>query len=98
MRAREVAESIKQAVRAATGLNCSIGVSPNKLLSKICSDLDKPDGLTLLAAAEIPSRIWPLAAKKVNGIGPKATEKLATFGMHTIGDVAAADPAFLVQH
>ncbi|MBP8296755.1 MAG: DNA polymerase IV, partial [Burkholderiales bacterium] len=47
-RARDVAAEIKRAVRAATGLNCSIGVSPNKLLSKIASDLDKPDGLTIL--------------------------------------------------
>jgi DNA polymerase-4 len=95
---RSIAAALKAAVRDATGLSCSIGVTPNKLLAKICSDLDKPDGLTLLALPEIPSRIWPLAAKKVNGIGPKATEKLAGLGIHTIGDVAAADPAFLVQH
>ncbi len=87
---------LKAAVRAATGLDCSVGVTPNKLLSKICSDLDKPDGLTLLAPGEIEARIWPLAAKKINGIGPKATAKLASFGLHTIGDVAAADPAWLV--
>ena len=42
--------------------------------------------------------MWPLAAKKINGIGPKATEKLAGFGNHTIGEVAAADPQFLVTH
>ena len=95
---RAAAQSLKDAVRAATGLGCSVGVSPNKLLSKICSDLDKPDGLALLAEADIPSRIWPLAAKKVNGIGPKASEKLGHFGIHTIGDVAAADPLFLIQH
>ena len=82
----------------ATGLTCSIGITPNKLLSKICSDLDKPDGLTILDAADIPARIWPLPAKKVNGIGPKATLKLAALGIHTIGDVAAADPELLLQH
>ena len=64
---------LKEAVKAATGLTCSIGVTPNKLLSKICSDLDKPDGLTLLEPRDIPARIWPLPARKVNGIGPKAT-------------------------
>jgi DNA polymerase-4 len=89
--------ALKSAVRDATGLSCSIGITPNKLLSKICSDLDKPDGLTLLAMADIPARIWPLPAKKINGIGPKATEKLAGLGIHTIGDLAAADPAFLVS-
>jgi DNA polymerase-4 len=95
---RGVAQSLKDAVREATGLSCSVGVTPNKLLSKICSDLDKPDGLTLLAPEDIPARIWPLPAKKINGIGPKATEKLAGFGIHTIGDLAAADTQFLVDH
>ena len=70
---RGVALELKAAVRDATGLTCSIGVTPNKLLAKICSDLDKPDGLTLLDEADIPARIWPLPAKKVNGIGPKAS-------------------------
>ena len=93
---RGAGQLLKDAVRGATGLSCSVGITPNKLLSKICSDLDKPDGLTLLSPSEIPARIWPLAAKKVNGIGPKATEKLAGFGLHTIGDVAAADPQWLV--
>jgi DNA polymerase-4 len=52
----------------------------------------------LLAPEDIETRIWPLAAKKVNGIGPKANEKLAGFGLHTIGDIAAADPAWLIEH
>ena len=90
------ARALKDAVFDATGLTCSVGVSPNKLLSKIASELDKPDGLTLLADADIPTRIWPLAASKVNGIGPKAAAKLAGLGLHTIGDVAAADPGFLL--
>jgi DNA polymerase-4 len=90
------ARRLKQAVRDATGLTCSIGVTPNKLLSKLASELDKPDGLTLLDPAGIPARIWPLPARKLNGIGPKASEKLAHLGLHTLGDIAAADPAFLV--
>src|SRR5205085_5759434 len=91
------AQALKLSVRDATVLGASIGVTPNKLLSKICSDLEKPDGLTVLALADIPARIWPLPAKKINGIGPKATEKLAGFGIHTIGELAAADPDFLVR-
>ena len=90
--------ALKDAVRDATGLTCSVGITPNKLLSKICSELDKPDGLTLLTRADIATRIWPLAAKKINGIGPKATEKLAGLGIHTIGELAAADPGFLLTH
>lgn len=95
---RAAGMALKNAVHAATGLTCSVGITPNKLLAKICSELDKPNGLTLLSAAEVPARIWPLPARKVNGIGPKATEKLAGFGLHTIGDVAAAQPQFLIQH
>lgn len=93
-----LAQRIKQAVYEATGLSCSIGVTPNKLLSKICSDLEKPDGLTILEMADIPSRIWPLPVKKINGIGPKATEKLAALGITTIAELAGAEPSFLRMH
>ncbi len=85
-------------MRERTGLTCSIGITPNKLLSKIASELDKPDGLTLLGLDDVPARIWPLAARKVNGIGPKAAAKLSSLGIETIGDIAAADPAFLLAH
>ncbi|MEO7009114.1 MAG: DNA polymerase IV [Caldimonas sp.] len=95
---RAIGVQLKAAVHAATSLTCSIGITPNKLLSKLCSELDKPNGLTLLGYAGIPQRIWPLAAKKVNGIGPKASVKLAALGIHTIGELAAADPALLLQH
>ncbi|AYH45666.1 DNA polymerase IV [Azoarcus sp. DN11] len=92
----ELAQRIKDAVRAATGLVCSIGITPNKLLSKIASDLEKPDGLTVLDDADIPTRIWPLAARKINGIGPRAGEKLETMGIRTIGELAAAAPESLI--
>jgi DNA polymerase-4 len=94
---RAVAQRLKDAVFESTGgLTCSIGVTPNKLLSKLASELDKPNGLTLLSNDDIPTRIWPLAARKVNGIGPKATEKLAAHGLHTVGDIAAAEPQWLI--
>ena len=93
-----LAKRIKQAVLNATGLSCSIGITPNKLLSKICSDLDKPDGITILDPSELTTRIWPLAAKKINGIGPKANEKLAALNIHTIGELAAAPAQLLVAH
>ena len=95
---RAIALDLKNNVRRATGLSCSIGVTPNKLLSKIASDLDKPDGLTLLTHADIPQRIWPLPARRINGIGPKAGARLAALGITTIGDIAAHDRAWLVQH
>jgi DNA polymerase-4 len=84
-----LARRIKEAVFAATGLTCSIGITPNKLLAKIASDLDKPDGITLLDSEDIPARIWPLPARRINGIGPKAGDKLTRLGINTIGELAA---------
>ncbi|WP_284615178.1 DNA polymerase IV [Aquabacterium humicola] len=95
---RAIALDIKNNVRSATGLSCSIGVTPNKLLSKIASELDKPDGLTLLTHDELPTRIWPLPVRRINGIGPKAGEKLATLGIHTIGELAERERPWLIQH
>jgi DNA polymerase-4 len=97
-RVRDVAKAIKAAVRAATGLACSIGVAPNKLLAKIASDLDKPDGLTILRPQDIAIRIWPLPARKINGVGPKSSAKLEALGIRTIGDLAAADVQWLIDH
>lgn len=92
-----LAMRIKQAVHKATGLSCSIGIAPNKLLAKICSELDKPDGITLLQLSDLRQRIWPMGVRKINGIGPKAGSKLETLGIHTIGELAAADPGWLIQ-
>jgi len=98
VRARVIARDIQRAVREATGLSCSIGVTPNKLLSKIASELEKPGGLTVLRPEDVPARVWPLAVRKINGIGPKADAKLATLGIRTIGELAQADTAQLVGH
>jgi DNA polymerase-4 len=94
---RALAQRLKEAVRGATGLSCSIGVTPNKLLSKIASEFQKPDGLTILGLEDIPTRIWPLPCSAINGIGPKASAKLESFQIRTIGELAEADPAFLVD-
>jgi DNA polymerase-4 len=97
-RARELGTGIKRAVCEATGLSCSIGITPNKLLSKIASELDKPDGLTLLGEADVPARIWPLPVRRIKGIGPKAGAKLAGLGVATIGELAKAELPWLVAH
>ncbi len=93
-----LARRIKAAVFAATGLSCSIGITPNKLLAKIASDLDKPDGITILGLDDVPARIWPLPARRINGIGPKAGAKLDRLGIATIGELAAAPPELLIRH
>ena len=93
-----LARAIKAAVLGATGLTSSIAIAPNKLLAKIGSELDKPDGLTILDTSDLETRIWPLPAKRINGVGPKATEKLAQLNIRTIGDLARESPAFLIRH
>ncbi|AGA33884.1 DNA polymerase IV [Thioalkalivibrio nitratireducens DSM 14787] len=93
-----LANEIKAAVREATGLSCSIGIAPNKLLAKIASDLDKPDGLTVLAPSDLAARVWLLPVNKINGIGPKAGDRLQGLGIRTIGDLAGAAPALLERH
>lgn len=97
-RAAQVARQIKELVSSTTGLSCSIGLAPNKLLAKICSDLEKPNGLTIITKADIQTRVWALPAHKINGIGPKAREKLNNLGIHTIGELAAADIHMLRAH
>ena len=93
-----MAQEIRNSVKRATGLSCSIGVTPNKLLSKIASELDKPDGLTILTMDDLPTRIWPLPVRRINGIGPKAGAKLAGFGITTIGQLAERPRPWLVEH
>ncbi len=93
-----LARRLKQAVSDATGLNCSIGISPNKLLSKIASELDKPDGITIIGPGDLQKRIWPLPVGKVNGIGPKADARLRDLGILTVEQLAHARPELLQRH
>jgi len=95
---RAIALEIKNSVRRATGLSCSIGLTPNKLLSKIASDLDKPDGLTLITLDDVPQQIWPLPVRRINGIGPKAALKLARLGITRVGELAERELPFLLEH
>ncbi len=94
---RAVAQEIRNNVLRHTGLTCSMGVTPNKLLSKMASEFDKPDGLTVLTHADVPHRVWPLPVRHIKGIGPKAASKLRTLGIATIGELAACGQAELVQ-
>ena len=89
---------IQKAVFNATGLTCSIGVAPNKLLAKMASEFNKPNGISIVQMDELEEKIWPLACRKINGIGPKADAKLARLGIHTIGELAAQPPALLIAN
>lgn len=92
-----LARRLKEAVHAATGLTCSIGISPNKLLSKIASDLDKPDGIIIIGDGDLEARIWPLPVGRINGIGPKAQARLADMGIRSIGELARTPLPTLVE-
>jgi len=95
---RVLARLIQKAIFQATGLTCSIGVAPNKLIAKLASEFNKPNGISIVYADDLQTRIWPLPARKVNGIGPKADAKLERLGLRTVGDIAAQPREWLVQH
>ena len=95
---RVLARLIQSAIHSATGLTCSIGVAPNKLIAKMASEFNKPQGISVVYAADLPSRIWPLKCRKINGIGPKADEKLQALGIHTVGELATQTPEFLIAN
>jgi DNA polymerase-4 len=95
---RVLAVRIQQAIRARTGLTCSIGVAPNKLLAKMASEFDKPNGISIVHESELTQKIWPLACRKINGIGPKAGARLEQLGIHTIGELARCERGWLMQH
>ena len=92
-----IGREIKRRIAENTGLTCSIGIASNKLLAKMASELDKPDGLTILGAGDLESRIWPLAARKLPGVGPKTEARLAATEIRTIGELAATPVQRLVE-
>ena len=84
----EIAKKLKKRIREETGVACSIGVGPNKLLAKMAAGLQKPDGLTVLDFKDVPSRLWPLPVRELFGVGPRYEHHLKLFNIHTIGDLA----------
>ncbi|MDO9195233.1 DNA polymerase IV [Rhodoferax sp.] len=95
---RVLARLIQKTIFEETGLTCSVGVAPNKLLAKMASEFNKPNGIAIVFEDDLQSKIWPLACRKINGIGPKADEKLKSLGIETIGELAQKDLAWLVAH
>jgi len=95
---RVLARLIQKAIFDATGLTCSVGVAPNKLLAKMASEFNKPNGIAIVFEDDLEDKIWPLACRKINGIGPKADEKLQLLGIHTIGELAQQDLGWLIDH
>lgn len=94
---RSLARLIQKTILDATGLTCSIGVAPNKLLAKMASEFNKPKGISVIFEEDLQTKIWPLPCRKINGIGPKAEEKLQAHGIRTIGELAARERGWLVE-
>jgi DNA polymerase-4 len=95
---RVLARLIQKEIQRATGLTCSIGVAPNKLIAKMASEFDKPNGISVVHEGDVQAKIWPLPVRKINGIGPKSEAKLARLHLHTIGDIAAQSREWLVDN
>lgn len=95
---RVLAARLQQAITAATGLTCSVGVAPNKLLAKMASEFNKPRGISIVYPQDLQAMIWPLPCRKINGIGPKAGAKLQALGIDCIGELAQQSLPWLVQH
>jgi DNA polymerase IV len=94
---RVLARLIQKAILDDTGLTCSVGVAPNKLLAKMASEFNKPNGISIVTEEDLVDMIWSLPCRKVNGIGPKAEAKLAKHDIHTIGDLAQRDRLWLME-
>ncbi|MCG2595278.1 DNA polymerase IV [Ramlibacter sp. XY19] len=95
---RVLARLIQKAIFDATALTCSIGVAPNKLIAKMASEFNKPNGISIVYEADVQTKIWPLAVRKINGIGPKSEVKLHKLHLHTIGDIAAQSRDWLIDN
>ncbi|MBT3278151.1 MAG: DNA polymerase IV [Phycisphaerales bacterium] len=87
----EIAREIKRAIRSELGLVASVGIAPNKFLAKIASDLEKPDGLTVIAPDATRQTLDPLAIRKLWGVGPKTAELFERRGIRTVGQLRTMD-------
>lgn len=85
------AQLIQNAVKERLNIGCSIGISTNKLLAKMASDMKKPMGITELYLEDVPQKLWPLKVSELFGVGRKTAEKLETLGIKTIGELARTD-------
>jgi DNA polymerase IV (DinB-like DNA polymerase) len=94
-RAADLARQIKAAILAQEKLTASIGIGPNKMVAKIASDFQKPDGLTLVTEDSAEDFLAPMAVRKIPGIGPKTEQSLARLGIKTVKDLKRFSPAEL---
>jgi DNA polymerase IV (DinB-like DNA polymerase) len=95
--AEALAKQLKREIKEKERLTCSVGVGPNKLIAKVASDYQKPDGLTIVKEAEAEAFLAPLPVRKLLWVGRKTEAKLKKIGVNTIGDLARYDPTLLAE-
>lgn len=86
--ALDIARELKKRIKEDLGLTASVGIAPNKLLAKMASDMNKPNGFTVIREKDIAKAIYPLPARKLWGVGKKTEQRLNELGVKTIGDLA----------
>ena len=96
-KAKRIAQAIKQEIFDKEELTCSVGIGPNKLVAKIASDFEKPDGLTVVEETVAPDFLAPLPVRKLLWVGKKTERRLNEMGIRTIGDLAAYDVSALTE-
>ncbi len=93
--AEAMAREIKNRIRVRTGLTASVGVSHNKLLAKLASEMNKPDGLAMIRPAEVTTILDPMPVRRLHGIGAKTAARLEQQGIHTLGQLRRAPESVL---
>lgn len=93
----QIAESIRETVKAELNLTVSIGVSFNKVFAKLGSDLKKPDAVTVITREDFKEKLWKLPAVEMIGVGRATFAKLNDFGIYTIGDLANCDREWITN-
>ena len=93
----EIAKSIMEEIKSELGLWCSIGISENKFLAKMASDMKKPLGITKMYRKDVPKMMWPLPVDDIYGVGKSSAKRLKSVGLNTIGDIARANPDFIKE-
>jgi len=96
-RAQELAREIKAAIRGQHRLSCSIGIASTKAVAKIASDLEKPDGLTVVPRDHVTEFLAPISVRKILGVGPKTAERLKELGLEVIGDLQQYNRQDLIE-
>ena len=92
-----VASRLKDEIKARLGFTVNVGIGPNKLLAKMASDFEKPDRVHTLWEDEVAEKMWPLEVRSLLWVGKKTEERLMTYGIRTIGDLARQNPASLIR-